>query len=147
MRIGSVECSIALNVNQPILQRFDYHTLGSVTLISSVTGCIRSQLAHAIGADCQSTSSLQVRDFWWVFCVRVDTEKGKYSTLSLYPLLRDSYRATILEVIGYAPRLLKTHEIVNEREFCFKNGFREPENLHFPSHHVGCSVFLTNHRL
>ena len=69
--------------------------------------------------------------------LRVDTEKKKYSTFSLHPLLRDSYRATILEVIGYAPKLLKTHEIVSEREFCFKNGFREPKNLDFPSHRVG----------
>lgn len=68
---------------------------------------------------------------------RVDTEKGKYSTLSLHPLLRDGYRASILEVIGSAPQLLETHEIVSEREFCFKNGFREAENLDFPSRHVG----------
>ena len=38
VRMSDVECLTALNVNQPILQRFDYHTLGSVTLISSVTG-------------------------------------------------------------------------------------------------------------
>jgi hypothetical protein len=52
-----------------------------------------------------------------------------------------------MEVIGYIHRLLENHEMVSEREFRFKNGFREPESLGFPSHHVGRSVFLANHRL
>jgi hypothetical protein len=61
--MGTVECLTSISSDRIGLQRFDYHILGSVTLITAVTGCIRAQLAHSMMVDCRRASSPQVRRF------------------------------------------------------------------------------------